>query len=265
MRVILALLLILPFSLFSQKGYKLISTIKTEADLFTSDNQSNIYVVKKDELIKYNKEGKQLYKYSNKNLGNISSVDASNMLRVLVYYKDFSQVLFLDNTLSLTSETVSFDNLGYQQVSLVCTSHNNAMWIYNQQNFGLMQLNKTYEKVQQTENLSTVLNVDLQPVEMIEYDNKVYLNNPATGILIFDIYGTYYKTVPAKNVSHFQPIRDQVYYMQKGEFKLKAYDIKTTEESEFPRPATEFLNFRLGTDVLMLQTSEGVQVYVPTE
>src|SRR5687767_905048 len=62
---------------FSQKGYKLIATIKTEGGFFTSDNQSNIYLVKNDELIKYNKEGKELYRYSNKNLGNITYVDAS--------------------------------------------------------------------------------------------------------------------------------------------------------------------------------------------
>lgn len=266
MKSIFIILFLLPLSAFCQKGgFKCISTINVEADLFTSDNQGNVYVVKKDELIKYNKEGKELYKYSNKNLGNISYVDASNMLRILVYYQDFSQVVFLDNTLTLNTEPVSFDKLGYQQVSLACTSHNNGMWIYNQQNFSLILLNTTYEKVQQTDNLSTVLNIELQPTEMVEYDNKLYINNPASGILIFDIYGTYYKTVPAKNVTHFQAIRDLVYYIQKDDMRLRAYNVKTTEESEFVSPATDFDAFRLGTDILMLRTKEGIKVYVPVE
>jgi hypothetical protein len=59
----------------------------------------------------------------NKNLGDISFVDASNMLRILVFYKDFLQVVFLDNTLSANGETVSFDKIGFQQAQLVCSSH----------------------------------------------------------------------------------------------------------------------------------------------
>src|ERR1051325_8733802 len=116
------------FFLFSQeKGMKKVLSIPVRSDLFTADNQGNIYVVKANELNKYNNAGKLLYKYSNKNFGNISAVDASNMLRILVYYKDFSQVVFLDNTLTMIGEPISFDKLGYSSVSLACSSHNNGM------------------------------------------------------------------------------------------------------------------------------------------
>lgn len=252
---------------------KLAAEIKTSVDFFTSDNQSNIYVVKNDEITKYDQTGKLLYKYSNKNLGKISYIDASNMLRVLVYYKDFSQVLFLDNTLSLTGEPISFDKLGYQSTSLACASHSNGVWIYNQQNSSLTQLGTSYEKEHQTENLSALLGVELQPIEIVEYDNKIYINNPSTGILIFDIYGTYYKTIPIKNVKHFQPVSgDLLYYMLYEEkektiinLNLLSYNIKTTEEIEFSRPATLFYSFRMGTETLVVQTEEGISVYVPAQ
>src|ERR1700739_3471195 len=88
-------------SCFAQNKFNLVATIDVQADFFTTDNQSNIYIVKGNELTKYNTSGKLLYKYSNKNLGNIDFVDASNMLRLLVFYKNFLQVVFLDNTLSM--------------------------------------------------------------------------------------------------------------------------------------------------------------------
>ncbi|HEX8517923.1 MAG TPA: hypothetical protein VF868_17135 [Bacteroidia bacterium] len=263
MKQLLIVFLLLSLTAVSQNKFQLLTAVETEADHFTTDNQCNFYVIKRDELIKYNKNGKLLYKYSNKNLGAISYVDASNMMRVLVYYKDFSQVVFLDNTLSANGEPLSFDRMGLQQVGVVCTSFNNGMWIYNQQNFSLMQLNTNYEMVQQTDNLSNLLNIPLAPERILEHDNRVYMNNPSTGILIFDIYGTYHKTIPVKNAKEFQVIGDWVYFMQGG--KIKAYNIKTTEDTEFNVPATGFSAFRLEMKALFLLTSTGISIYTAEE
>jgi hypothetical protein len=259
MKNIFYILILISFTGFSQNKFDRITVIEAEADFFTTDNQSNIYIVKGDEIIKFDKTGKQLYKYSNKNYGKISMVDASNMLKILVFYKEFSQILFLDNTLSLNGEPISFDKIGFQQAQLVCASHNNGMWIYDQQNFSLVQLSPAYEKLQQTGNLNNLLNIDLQPVSMIEHDNKVYLNNPSTGIMIFDIYGTYYKTIPVKNAEKFQPIGDWIYYLQGKD--VKAYNIKTTEEKQFDMPVPDFLNFRLELGYLFIQTAKNISVY----
>lgn len=259
MRKILYILLFIATSGFSQSDFKLIATIDVEADYFTTDNQSNVYVVKGNELQKYNKAGKLLYKYSNKNFGNIDFVDASNMMRLLVFYKNFLQIVFLDNTLSLNGEPLSLDKIGFQQTQLVCSSYNNGMWLYDQQNLELVRLDQTLEKNVQTGNLSLLLNMSLQPNYLWEYDNKVYLNNPSTGILIFDIYGTYYKTIPIKNVAHFQPITDWIYFI--SDKKIKAYNTKTTEEKGFEIPETECINFRLETGVLILQNNHSINLY----
>jgi len=263
LKKILFILLLLTSSVFAQSKYKLLHTIESEVDFFTSDNQSNIYIIKGNELNKFDKAGKLLYKYSNKNLGNISYVDASNMLKILVYYKDFSQALFLDNTLSLSGEPISFDKIGFQQVQLACTSNNNGIWLFNQQNTALVQLNTAYETVHISADLNSILNMDLQPISMVEYDNKIYVNNPSTGILIFDIYGTYYKTIPVKNVEKFQPMRDLVYFLKAN--KVNAYNIKTTEEMEFNVPVSEMISFRLEVETLMIQTKTGISIYTPAE
>lgn len=249
------------FLLFSpaKADFKLVKELAIEVDFFTTDNQSNIYVVKGNELTKFDKTGKELYKYSNKNLGNIDFVDATNMLRVLVYYKNFSQVVFLDNTLSLNTEPVSFDVLGYQQVQLACSSHNSGLWIYDQQNFELLRLSQTYEKTQQTGNINLLIHIELQPNYLLEYDNKLYLNNPETGILVFDIYGTYYKTIPVKNAEKIQAIGDWVYF--KSDNEVKSYNLKTTEEREFKMPLSAFKNFRLETNTLVIQTDKGISIY----
>jgi hypothetical protein len=256
--------MIISSSVLAQGSYKLLHSIAIDSSahiFFTTDNQGNIYVVKDDEIMKYNKLGKQLYKFSNKNYGQISAVDASNMMRVLVLYREFSQVLFLDNTLSLNGEPVSFDKLGLQQVSLVSNSFSGGLWAYDQQNTSLLQFDASYQVMQNVGNLSVLLNTVLQPTALIEYDNKVYLNNPSMGILVFDIYGTYYKTIPAKNVSSFQVMRDWIYYLNNGE--VKAYNIKTTEDTSFALPEKNVKSFRLEMETLIIQSENKISVYIP--
>ncbi len=250
-------------SLQAQTAFQLIKTIEMEADFFTTDNQSNIYVVKANELTKLDKTGKLLYKYSTNNFGNITFVDASNMLKIVVFYRNYLQAVFLDNTLSLNGEPISFEKLGFVQTQLVCSSHNSGMWIYDQQNLQLLRLDQNFATTQQTGNLAALLSITIQPDQLMEYDNKVYLNNPSTGILVFDIYGTYYKTIPAKNVKQFQPIGDWVYYNK--DTTIKAYNLKTADETTFEIPLSAFKNFRLEINTLILQTQDSIQVYAPSE
>ena len=251
--------MLLSATVVAQNKFKLISTINVESDFFTTDNQSNVYAVKGNELIKYDRTGKELYKYSNKNFGNMSFVDASNMLRILIFYKDFLQVEILDNTLSLNGDAISLEEIGFQQAQLVCSSHNSGMWIYDQQNFELIRLDQNLLKTQQTGNLNAALNMDIQPNYLMEYNNRLYLNNHTTGILIFDIYGTYYKSIPMKDSPHFQPIGDWVYYISNK--IVKAYNIVTTEEKQFDMPLTDFQNFRLETGTLIIKTKNSILLY----
>lgn len=243
--------------------FQLLKNIVTQADFFTTDNQSNVYTVKANVLTKFDKNGKLLYKYSNKNFGNISLVDASNMLKILVFYKNYLVAVFLDNTLSQNGDPISFDKQGFIQTQLVCSSNNSSMWIYDQQNLQLVRLDQNLIPTQKTGNLSVLLGIELQPDALIEYDNKVYLNNPATGILIFDIYGTYYKTIPIKGIKQFQPFNGRVFYSTGTD--IKAYDLKTTEEVVYETPVNNFKNFRLEMGVLAVQNDSIIQLYTPKE
>lgn len=263
--VLLLLLFSFSFHLFSQDTtrFSQVNAIPADTDFFTTDNQGNIYTVKANILTKYDKTGKLLYKYSNKNFGNITFVDASNMLKILVFYRNYLQAVFLDNTLSMNGDPISFDKLNFIQAQLICSSHNSGMWVYDQQNLELVRIDQNLERTQQTGNLAALLGVDMHPDGLLEYDNKVYLNNPGTGILVFDIYGTYYKTIPVKNAKQFQPFGNLVYYSTDG--VIKAYDLRTADELTFSTPIREFKNFRLEMGILALQTNDSIRVYAPVK
>lgn len=203
--------------------------IKTPLNYFTTDNIGNIYTVHDDELIKFLPAGKFFARYSNLKLGSITTIDATNPLKLILYYRDFQQLVFLDNQLSQTSDPVSFEKLGYEQTDLVCASSNNGFWIYNKQNNELIRFNENSKKIASTGNLKQVLQTDIAPNFMLEHNNFLFLNSPETGIYVFDIFGAFSKVISLKNLSQFQVNEDIIYY--KKDSSLCSYNHKLFEEA----------------------------------
>lgn len=197
------------------------------------DGFGNIYVINNNEIVKYNATGVLQKKFSTKRYGKIDFVDAMNPLKVLVYYKDFQQIMFLDNQMTESSAMISIETLGYEQTSLICSSSNNSFWIYDKQNNELSRFDSELKSLVKTGNLKRILDIDIKPNFMQEHNNYVYLNCPNEGILVFDIYGTFYKTIPLKNLKEFNVVNGDVFYFENH--TLKQYQAQTfnTIEKQF--------------------------------
>lgn len=210
--------------------------IKTKFDYFTTDNIGNSYLVNGDELRKYSPKGELLKIFSNKKLGKITSIDATNPLRILVFYKEQSQLVILDSQLSSNGNSIDLLSLSLEQSDIVCTSFNNGIWLFNRQNNELVRLSSNLEKLVSTGNLNALLNIELSPDFMIESGSYLYLNNGKDGILVFDIYGTYYKTISLFQLNHFQIKENSLIYYKDS--VLYNYDIKllSVKDSLFPKP-----------------------------
>jgi len=130
--------------------------------------------------------------------------------------------------------------------------------VYDQQNKELIQVNNEQKKMHRTGNISKQLDVQLEPNFMIEKDNYLFLNNPTTGILVFDNYGTYYKTIPLKGLNTFQVIEDNIIYYNDN--TLRSFNIKTLEEQvqTFPDSA---LFARIGKERLFLLNDHKINIY----
>ena len=102
--------------------WHLFFVIKVSALFFTTDNLQNIYAVTDDfKVVKYDSSGQLLHTYSNKSLGQPTSLDVSNPMKLMLYYKDFSTIVWLDNTLSEITET-NLATIGIIQSPVACLS-----------------------------------------------------------------------------------------------------------------------------------------------
>lgn len=259
-RLIAACLICLAFLSFTRPGEKKPFTIKTKTDHATLDNLGNLYIVKDDELLKYLANGKFFARYSNLKLGNISSVDVTNPLKLVLYYRDFQQIVFLDDQLSVNSDNVSLESLGYEQTDLVCASANNSFWIYSKQNNELLRFNESSKKIAFTGNLKQVLQTELNPNFMMEYNGLLFLNCPDNGIYVFDIFGAFSRVIGIKGLQQFQVGESILYYRQDS--SLCSYNYKLLDEAckKIPGSATA-TDIRFNNRRICVVFKDSVQLY----
>src|SRR5438552_18644937 len=103
MSLALAIISLVPGRAQNESPHKLISMIRGDIVDFAVDNLDNVYVLAStDQLKKYNAAGDSVAVFNNvKKFGKLSTIDVSNPLKVLLYYKDFSTIVVLDRLLAI--------------------------------------------------------------------------------------------------------------------------------------------------------------------
>lgn len=220
-------LFFLPCQLSAQQdtSYQLLREMETNAIFFNSDKLLQSYLVSpKNELIKYDAQGKEAFRYNNNYLGKLKLIDATNPFNLLLYYPDYQTVITLDRTLNETGEINLFD-LGIINVQAIASSNDNNVWIYDDALFKLKKMDQNGRVLVESNDLSLLLNSAPRPAQIKARENWIYINDPEMGILIFDNFAQYHKLLPFKQVDYFQIIGEQFIYSQEGilyNFNLKS-------------------------------------------
>ena len=240
--------------------YTLINSIPfSEATFLTTDKLGNAYVVIENQLLQFDQKGKPLANYSEKNLGTLGFVDAGNPMKILLFYPDFARLIILDSKLSPQS-SINLRELKINQPLTACNSKENGYWVYDREDDQLKKINLNLQVIQQSGNLTQIIGYQIQPGMMMEDNGFVYLNNPSSGILVFDRFGAYYKTIPYQNLTNFQVIEKDVLFINKN--KLFRFDSKSLSETEVLLPQQDSIrSVRIEQHELYLLTSDSLNFY----
>jgi len=256
--VVTLFLAILNCSLFAQQT-ELIIEIKGDFNLFYTDNLRSVYAVSGNQLVRYNEQGKALFKTGYLNLGNITSADFTYTLKPVIFHQDYLSVAILDNTLSLQGNPLNLMDVGFSNAMLVCSSFDNNLWIYNQDNFEFLRVNFQLNTVSRTGSMQQILGREIEPNYMLERNNNLYVNDSRIGILVFDIFGTYYKTIGEKNIDTFQVFDDNLFFTRDN--KLECLNLLTLSLTEIMLPIYEFKQVRVEKNRLYILDNEGIKIY----
>lgn len=158
------------------------------------DKLGQVVIYNYKEIIKITSADTLFNRFSQMSLGPIHTIDVTNPMKILVFYKDAGRIVFLDNTLSPNGQIVDLIALGYDQAELACTSFDNGLWIYDRLNFRLLRFNSNMQVTVEVPNLNQVLGGrakdSLSFCRLSESNNRVYLQSSSGDVLVFDVYGT---------------------------------------------------------------------------
>ncbi len=241
---------------------QLTKTIKGDYKSFSVDNLGNIFLItSSNQIKKLNNNLDSIAIFNESNLyGDIYSIDVSNPLKVLVYYKDFNTILSLDRQLSkLNMLDLRLQNIF--QVKAIAQSYDNNNWLFDEVDNKLKKIDESGNLLLETPDFRLLFDDNYTPQTIMDVSGLLYLYSQRRGWKIFDYYGGLKSQYPTLN---WQDI-------QVSEGFLKGHDSSyfyadRPKELQFLRAKPD-INISSARKIIQLNglyyilTSEGINIY----
>lgn len=164
------------------------------------DNLDNLYIISSTgDIKKFNSNGDSVGTYNQvRNFGKLFSLDVSNPLRLVLFYKDFSTIVLLDRFLANRS-TIDLRKYNILQPGAAGLSYDNNIWVFDEYDNKLKKIDEQGNKLLETPDFRLIFNEPVHPQKIISDNGLVYLADTANGVFIFDNYGSFKKKILLKN------------------------------------------------------------------
>ncbi len=229
---------------------------------FEVDNLGNIYVLSADNrLKKLNAAGDSLAVFNDvRRYGRITYIDATNPLKILLYYQEFGTIVMLDRFLN-NINSIDLRKFNLFQVKSIGLAYDNNVWIYDELEGKLKKIGDDGILINETTDIRQLTDSVPDPDLLIDQGGLVYLYDSLKGIFVFDHYGGFQKFIPLQNWQHFSVI-DNTILGWEGHYFLK-YGEKTGEQEKQEIPAYYLPAIKIVVrpeNVYVLKT-DGIHVY----
>jgi hypothetical protein len=231
------------------------------ADL-TIDNLDNIYLITStDQLKKINGKGDSVAVFNDvKRYGNVFSVDVTNPLKILLYYKNFGTVVVLDRFLNIRN-SINFRKKNIFSVQSIATSYDNNIWFFEEQDYKLKKIDEEGKLLQETTDLRMLFDSVPSAVQITDKENFVYLYDPEKGFYVFDYYGSFKNRLPFLHWSSVAVSEKNMYGFSNN--KLYSYELNSLILKEYKLPAfiKDYTAIKAINGKLYLLKQDGVYIY----
>ena len=230
---------------------------------FTVDQLQNLYLTKTDDwLVKLNPAGLPVTDYANPRLGELAQVDASNPFSIVLFYPEFQTIVTLDRNLIETGQ-VNLYELDVLRTRAVGTASDNNLWVFDEALGRLLKIGREDgERLIEGPLLFQLLNRRVAPVYLREHDQLVYATDPDYGILVFDVFGKYLKTLPLPGVVRFHFVGPRLVYFTPSD-GWQSFHLRTLLTRPFPVPGAvaQTAQLRFVVDRLYVLDAAGVRIF----
>ncbi len=185
----------------------LFKSLYTDITDFTTDNLGNIYILNTTgQIKKLNAKGDSVAVFNDvRKHGKVYSIDATNPLKVLIYYRDFSTIVVLDRLLNIRN-AIDLRKRNLFQVKAIATSYDNNIWLYDELESKVKKIDDNGNTLLQTADFRQLYDSVPSPEVMYDRDGQLYIYDSKRGLLVFDYYGAQKNDIALKDVYDLQVI-----------------------------------------------------------
>ncbi len=245
----------------------LVKIIAGNFQMMTSDKLNNFYALTNTgSLIKFNENGDSVAAYNDvKKFGYPSSIDVSNPLRPLLFYKNFGTVITLDQLLTQRN-VMQLRKKGIISTAAICNSYDNNIWIFDDRNYKIIKMDENLNTVTETTDLRTMLEEAPEPLLMCEVANQLVLYDSTKGVFLFDLMGGYKKNIPWLKWKTTGCTNGDLWGIHNGQLvaaylnkqRLPLYEMKTYAIPSFVANAR---SISISNGKLILADKNGISIY----
>ena len=220
----------------SSADFSLSRTIPGDMVDVTVDNLGNIYVLTSgNQLRKLSPAGDSLAVFNDvRRYGKISLIDATNPLKVLVYYREFTMVIELDRFLNIVN-TVDLRRQNILQAKAVALAYDNNIWVYDELDAKLKRIGDDGSLVDQTNDFRQLFDTMPDPSFIRDQGGLVYLYDSTRGVYVFDRYGGFKTQMVMPGLMDFDIVDKNIVARDRNRFYR--YMLGTLDMKEEPIPA----------------------------
>lgn len=201
----------------------------------TADHLGNAYVLRESgSLEKYDGAGNLTGFYLNRRLGEVTTVDAVNPMQIMVWYRSFQTLVFLDRTMNEMGR-MEFSGKGYYGVSIVTTAADGNLWFYDELINKAVKLTRTGNVMFESWPLNLDFRNGFSPVCIRDNGELVILTDPVNGLCQLDQYSGNPGSNPLNKAGLFDLAGDWMISTDGKNILHK--NIRTLQTYETPLPA----------------------------
>ena len=243
-------------------SFVLTLTVAQDIVDFDIDNLGNIYVINGDnQLKKLGPKGDSLAVFNDvRRYGKIASIDVTNPLKILVYYRDFTTIIELDRFLNMIN-TIDLRTQNILQAKAVGLAYDNNIWVFDELDARLKRIADDGTLVDQSTDFRQLFDTVPDPESIRDREGLVYLYDSVKGVYIFDHYGTLKTHLDFSGWKDFGVIGKNL--LGRDSVKFYRYQPGTLNMQEEPIPASYAgaRHIRITPNIIYVLKKAGLEVY----
>jgi hypothetical protein len=254
------------FASSAQKNDALVQPLTILSDSisdFTVDNLGNIYLLKGVQQIKkLDNNLDSVAVFNNvRRYGKLYTIDASNPLKVLLFYKDFNTIVLLDRFLDVRA-TIDLRQSDIFQCSAIGQSYDNNTWVFDELENKIKKIDDNGKLLLESTDFRIVFDAPPRPSRIEDYNKFVYAYDSSKGLLVLDYFGAYRNLIAFKGWQNVHGISNGIVatdstgliYYQPGNID--------TRHSNLPAVILESKKIRInGSKLYALQADNRLHIY----